>query len=66
MTDREYAWLEACTVAASDAYFKGRPHIDSFPNRMIFEAGFMRGAAQLPRMPDFTAPATAHDGGAKP
>jgi len=66
MTDREHAWLEAHTVAASDAYFTARPHIDCLTNRMIFEAGFMRGAAQLPRMPDFTAPATAQDGGAKP
>jgi len=66
MTDCEYAWLEACTVAASNAYFKARPHIDSFPNRMIFEAGFMRGAAQLSRMPDFTKPATAQGGGAQP
>ncbi len=65
MTEREHAWLEASTVAATDAYFKARPHIDSLANRMIFEAGFMRGASQLPRMPDFTGPAIAQDGGAR-
>lgn len=66
MNEREHAWLEAHTVAASDAYFAARPHINCLTNRMIFEAGFMRAAARVPRMPDFTAPATANDGGAKP
>lgn len=45
MTNRDaaLAMREAEEIAASDAYFKARPQIDTSDRRKVFECGFYRG-----------------------